>query len=373
MTMYPLRVLIVDDEKNLRETLALAFEMEGYAVSMAGNALEAVEAARNTQFDAIITDLIMPGIDGIGLMERVRSILPEAVVIFMTGQATVESAIKALKGGAYDYILKPFKLEEVLHVVARALEQKRLQRENLELCEINRRLKEIDQVKSNLLAAVSHEFRTPITVIYGWLDLLLENQFGELSPNQLECLQAVKKSAHRLGMMISNLLTYVEFERGEASLAHKDLSLADLVHDVLQGFEEEIQEKGISVELNIPRDFPSLKGDHEKLHLLLFNLVDNAIKFNKPGGQLAIQARAQPEWAEVTIYNTGGEIPPERLPYFLKPFTQADMSMTRSAGGLGLGLAIIRAIVEACHGMLQIESGKGRGTWVSVQLPRSFP
>lgn len=366
-------ILIVDDEESLRNSLALAFEMEGYSVSAVGSAFEALEAAKTVEFDVILTDLVMPQIDGIGLMERVRPHLPEALVILMTGQATVESAVKALKGGAYDYILKPFKLEEIFHVVTRGLEQRRLQKENLELNEINRRLKEIDQIKSDLLSAVTHEFRTPLTIIFGWLDLLLGNHFGELSPNQVESLQAVRQSSQRLGRLISNVLTYVEFERGELSLKRQALSLAKLLQEVLQGVEGEIQEKGINLEIAISPDFPLLEGDPEKIHLLLYNLVDNAVKFNERGGRLVIRAQPGPRMAELTVYNSRGDIPQERLSYLLEPFTQADMSMTRTAGGLGIGLAVAKAIVETCHGELRIESGRGSGTAVTIRLPWRLP
>jgi len=135
----------------------------------------------------------------------------------------------------------------------------------------------------------------------------------------------------------------------------------------------EIQEKGISVEIAISPDFPLLEGDPEKMHLLLYNLVDNAVKFSERVGRLVIRAQPGPRMAELTVYKSRGDIPEERLSYLLEPFRRADMSMTRTPGGPGIGLAVAKAIVETCHGELRIGSGMGSGTGVTIRLPWRLP
>ena len=163
-------ILIVDDEPGLLSSLVVTFEMQGYRSAGAASAAEALEVLCGEPFDVLLTDLVMPGMDGLSLMERVRGDHPDTAIVLMTGGATVESAVRALKGGASDYVVKPFRLAEIVHVVERCREQHGLRRENLQLNELNRRLQELDQVKSNLLSAVSHEFRTPLTIMHGWLD-----------------------------------------------------------------------------------------------------------------------------------------------------------------------------------------------------------
>ncbi|RPH97721.1 MAG: response regulator, partial [Zetaproteobacteria bacterium] len=202
-------ILIVDDEVGLLSSLRMAFETQGYRSAGAASAEEALELLRGASFDVLLTDLVMPGMDGLSLLEQVRADYPDMVVILMTGGATVESAVRALKGGASDYVVKPFRLAEIFHTVERCREQRGLERENLQLSDVNRRLRELDRLKSNLLAAVSHEFRTPLTVMQGWLDLLLQGQFGPISPEQRESLSAVHKSAVRLDRLIANLLAFV--------------------------------------------------------------------------------------------------------------------------------------------------------------------
>lgn len=363
------QVLIVDDEENLRLALTQAFKLEGYQVTPAATAPEALEALRVVPFDVMITDLMLPDMDGIALMERALLIQPGALVILMTGQGTIDSAVKALKGGAYDYVLKPFTLEEIFHIVARGLEQQRLRQENVQLSEINRRLRELDQIKSDLLSAITHEFRTPLTIIYGWLDLLLGDRFGRLTPDQQESLEAVKQSAVRLGRLIGNLLAYVEVEGGDISLEDQELRIPELLRAVAQQFETEVKERGLTVNFDWDPRMPSLWLDPEKARLLFSNLFDNAIKFNHRQGQIRVAAHPAEGGVEVAITNTGAPMPPDGIAKLMQPFIQGDMSMTRAAGGLGLGLAVARAIVDAYRGQMAIESGRGSGTTVRVRLP----
>ncbi|MCI0371984.1 MAG: hybrid sensor histidine kinase/response regulator [candidate division NC10 bacterium] len=367
------RLLIVDDEENLRTSLCQAFGMEGYEVTGAADAQEALTLIQGANFDVVLSDLMMPGIDGLSLLDKARVLMPEAVIILMTGQATVESAIRALKGGAYDYILKPFKLEEIFHVVGRAREQQRLRRENLALSEINRRLTEIDQIKSDLLSAITHEFRTPLTIIYGWMDLLLSGQFGTLSGGARESVEAIGHSARRLGRLIANLLAYVEFERRGAAFQDQVVDLGEILHAVAAQLSSEYAEKRVRVEFLREVRGASLRADPEKLAILFSNLVENAIKFNLAGERVLVEATAADGAATVTITNTHGRIPQERLTRLFEPFTQGDMTLTRAAGGLGLGLSVARAIVEAHRGSIAFRQAEPQGTSVTVTLPLAGP
>ncbi len=362
-------ILIVDDEVGLQTSLVKAFTMEGYRAVGAASAEAALELLQVTVFDVLLTDLMMPGVDGLTLMERVRSRLPDMVVILMTGGATVESAVRALKGGAYDYVLKPFSLTEIFHTVSRGLEEQRLRLENVQLSEVNRRLQEIDQIKSNLLSAITHEFRTPLTVMHGWLDLLLGNEFGRLSDKQQESLSAVRKSAVRLDRLISNLLVFVECDRGPVTREFLPVNLGHLLREVAGALAPDCVERQVRFRVEIAPALPMVRADGERLRLCFFNLMENAVKFNEPGGEVVVSARGGRESIEVIVSNSHGEIPAARIPRLQQPFTQGDMSMTRAAGGLGLGLAVARSILDAHGCQLALESGPGKGTTAGVRLP----
>ncbi len=364
-----LHVLLVDDEDHLRHALAEAFKLQGYQVTSAPTAHEALAALRAARVEVIVTDLMLPDMDGITLMERARLMQPGALVVLMTGQGTIDSALKALKGGAYDYILKPFRLDEIFLIVSRGLEQQRLRQENLQLNEINRRLQELDQIKSDLLSTVTHEFRTPLAILHGWLDLFLGQHLGALTPDQTEGLGAMKQGAQRLGRLIGNLLAYVEFDQGEISLWDQEGSLPEILRAAVQNFEPEIKDRAITLSLDLDPAMPSCWLDPEKAGILFGNLIENAVKFNEPHGQLRVAARVEGDDVEVTITNTGAVIPADRIARLLEPFTQGDMSIRRAAGGVGLGLSVARAIVDAYRGHMAIESGRERGTTVRVRLP----
>jgi signal transduction histidine kinase len=362
-------ILIVDDEPGIVTSLVTAFEAQGYHAQGAASAAEALAILDRTPFEVLLTDLRMAGMDGLALMEVVQTTYPTMVIILMTGAATVESAVQALKGGAADYLLKPFGLPEIFHVVQRSLDQYRLRREVVELSQLNRRLQELDQLKSNLLSAVSHEFRTPLTIMHGWLDLLLKGQFGPVPPEQRESLAAVRKSATRLGCLIANLLAFVECERGEGIRTVGLVSLGDLVRDAASELTPECGERRILLSMEVDPGLRAVRGDSERLRLLFFDLMENAVKFNASGGSVRVTAREAAGWAEVCIANSHGTIPHDGVERLLQPFTQGDMGTSRPARGLGLGLAVARAIVEAHGGALRLESGESLGTTVRVRLP----
>jgi signal transduction histidine kinase len=372
--MAAAKILIVDDEEDLRLPLYTAFQSEGLDTALAADGVEALEILKRGEFQVVLTDLIMPKMDGIELMEQAHALFPALVVILMSGYGTIETAVKALKGGAYDYVLKPFKLEEILHVVRRALEQQRLQKENVQLNEINRRLTEIDQIKSNLLRAISHEFRTPLTVIYGWIDLLLADQTTE-NALQAEGLKSIKESAMRLGRIVTNLLEFVHLGLGDIHLRREEVDLLRLVEEAMQQLSEEAKEKELGIVKDFAPNCPPLLADPEKIKILIYNLMENAIKFNQPGGKVVVEAKVTPAQNSMTlrIINTRGDIPEDRLPELMKPFTQADMSITRSASGLGLGLSVAKGIVDCHQGAFHLQSEKGKGTTVKIEFPLPKP
>jgi signal transduction histidine kinase len=365
------RILIVDDEESLRAPLQIAFQSEGFEVSVASDGPEALQLLKEEAFHLLLTDLMMPKMNGIQLMEEARRVQPDLVVVLMTGFGTVETAVKALKGGAYDYVLKPFKLDEIMRAVKRGLEHQKLQAENVQLQELNRRLAEVDRIKMNLLRAISHEFRTPLTVICGWVDLVSSEMPLDRTPLLAEALKAIRESSMCLNRMVSNLLEFVALSADRIRLRREEVDLPSLIEELQGQLEEKAKEKEVSFQRSFASDLAPVPVDREKMKLALFNLVENAVKFNGRGGTVRVEgevARGEGRFL-LRIQNSLGEIPEDRLSELLKPFTQADMSITRSSSGLGLGLAVAKGIVEAHQGRMRIWSEPGAGTTVELQLP----
>ncbi len=362
-------LLIVDDEEGLLLSLVSAFRLQGYRVEGVETAQAALQRLEQETFDVLLTDLVMPGVDGLSLMARVRSLHPRMPVVLMTGGATVDTALQALKGGAADYVQKPFSLTEILHVVDRALEQSRLRQENLELNELNRRLRELDQVKSDLLSAVTHEFRTPLTLIQGWLDHLLGAGAGALTAGQRESLAAIRGSVLRLDRLIANLLALVEGHAGRAEGSADPVSLWELLDSIAGSLAGEAAERGVAITLRDAGRPHLVAGNGARLGLLFLNLVENAVKFSAPGGSVILTVAGGGGEVEAAITNTTGRFPADQVPHLLHPFTQGTMGLTRAAGGLGLGLAVVRAIVHAHGGGLLVEAGEDQGATIRVRLP----
>jgi signal transduction histidine kinase len=362
-------ILIVDDETGLLSSLVTAFETQGYRSAGAASAAEALEILGRASFDVLLTDLVMPGMDGLSLMDRVHADFPHTVIILMTGGATVESAVRALKGGASDYLVKPFRLAEIFRTVERCQEEQGLRRQNLQLSELNRRLQELDRMKSDLLSAVSHEFRTPLTLMHGWLDLLLKGQLGPIAPKQYESLAAVRQSAARLDRLISNLLAFVDYERHQVVEAVGGVKVDALLRKVADELAPDCAERQVTMDVEAASDLPMVQGHSQHLRLMFLNLMENAVKFNEPGGTVAVTARQDAARLEVHVVNSHGAIPSEHVQNLLQPFTQGDMGASRRVGGLGLGLAVVRAIVAAHGGDLDVRVGESQGTAVRVRLP----
>lgn len=363
------RILVVDDEEDLRLTLCQAFEMEGYEVREAADAPQAVSLLSRESFEVVLIDLMMPTVDGLSLLEKTRSVLPDAVIVVMTGQATLESAMSSLEGGTVDYILKPFRLEQIFHMVARGLEQRRLRQENLALMATNRRLEEIDRIHSDLLSAVTHEFRTPLTIISGWVDLLLSQSFGPLNPEQRESLVAIREGSRRLGHLLSNVLAYVEDDRGGVDVGAREVPLLELLKSILMDLEGPIREKRLTVEIRPGLEGLSVHGDPEKLRLLFFNLLENAVTCNERDGAVLLSADSLPSEVEVSVASARGEMGSEQVKTGTGRLNQADTSVTRGVEGLGLGLRVATAIAEAHGGEIQFLRDHGRGAAVMVRLP----
>ncbi|MFQ5656536.1 MAG: response regulator [Candidatus Methylomirabilales bacterium] len=363
------RILVVDDEKDLRLTLCQAFEMEGYEVREAADSAQAVSLLSREPFDVVLLDLMMPKIDGLSLLEKARSILPEAVIVVMTGQATVETAMSVVKEGAVDYIQKPFRLEHVFHVVARGLKEARLRQEKNALKATNERLEEIDQTRSDLLSAITHEFRTPLTIISGWVELLLADQSGPLNPEQREGLLAIREGSRRLGHMLSNVVAHVEHDRGVTAIEGGEVFLSEVLTSVLKDLRGAIRGKRLSIEIRPEIEGLSVHGDREKLRLLFFNLLEHAVKFNEADGEVVVSAKSLTSGVEVSVANTRGAFSPEHVTTLPAPSIPGQMSATRGVRGLGLGLSVATTIAAAHGGEIRFLLDQAHGETAVVRLP----
>ena len=358
------KILIVDDEKTTREILSRALLAKGFVIRAVSDGVEALEVLRKEPFDLMLTDIMMPNMGGIELIEKSHAILPHLITIVITAHANLETAVKALQQGAYDYIVKPFDPEIILPVIERGLEKSRISQRNVELTHVTKKMKELEQMKSDLLDTITHEFSTPIAIIKAYIDMYIDGHLDPSSTRYLEGLKSIRSAVIRLERLVMNLLT-LSMGRGKTlELKKEKILIQDIISSALTQLHEDITKKNINVLLNLEPNLPMIEGDPTKLSIAMLNLVDNAVKFNKPNGTIRISASRleKSNGIGVAISDTGIGIPEEKISQLYNPFTQVDMSSTREHQGTGLGLAVAKTIVEAHGGKLTLKSKVGKGT-----------
>ena len=357
------KILLADDEKATREMLARALIARGFNVQTASNGQEALEKLQDGHFDMLITDLLMPNMTGTDLIEKARQILPHLIAIVITAHATLETAVKALQQGAYDYITKPFDPEFIIPVIERGLEKSHLRQKNTELEQITKKLQEIEQIKSDLLDTITHEFSTPISIIKAYVDMFLDGHFDASNPRHIEGLRSIRSAVIRLERLVMNLLTLSMGKGKILELKKERILIQDIISNALSQLNEDITKKNINVVLNVEKNLPPIEADPSKLAIAVLNLLDNAVKFNKTNGIIRISAsKLKTKSIGVAISDTGIGIPEEKIQEIYSPFTQVDMSSTREHQGTGLGLAVARTIIEAHSGKITLKSKLGKGS-----------
>lgn len=364
-------ILVIDDEANIRSTLAEFMGMSGFEVDTAPDGSTGMELLGSKPFDLVLLDLRMPGMDGIAVTEWIRETHPEVPVIVMTGHATIESSIKALRLGAYDYIQKPFTLDEIERTIGNCLEKRRLERRNTELTQLNDRLREIERIKDDLLSTVSHEFRTPLTAIHGFLSLIESVDTSNLTAHQRQGLDAIWDNVNRLDAMIANLLVLVESQDRAFPPILEPTPVGPFLEEYTKLRKYNRLRADFKIEVDPAAENMAVLLDRHRFPLVLNNLLDNAFKFSRDpeSVEVAVSVRRDRESLVFDVSDSGIGIPSALADRVFERFTQADMTSTREFQGAGLGLAVVRSIVSSHGGNVRLVTPLLGGTTVRVSLP----
>ena len=259
-------------------------------------------------------------------------------------------------------------LRSALQAANRTLER-RVRERTAELEAALQRLSELNQMKANFVANISHELRTPLTHIKGYMELMISDSLGPLTDEQRHALQVSQKASDRLGNLIEDLIMFSMASHGELSLKQEPLDIRRLVSIAARNATPKAEERGVSVTVMARDQVPPVHGDSEKIVWVLNQLLDNAVKFTPSGGRVVISLKEESSnLVMVTVTDTGIGIPSNRLQEIFEPFHQLDGSSTRTAGGTGLGLALVRQIIEAHGSLLDVSSVEGRGTTFKFPL-----
>lgn len=240
--------------------------------------------------------------------------------------------------------------------------EQRVQERTAELKQALEKLAELNQLKSNFVSNISHELRTPLTHIKGYLELLAARDLGPLTNDQEQAIFIMEKSSARLERLIEDLILFSNAENEQINLKIQPFDLNSLFHDVLIQTTTNANEHNITILQDCPDDLPKVNADREKIGWVILQLLDNAIKFSRPGGNIMLKAEPDDSFINISVIDQGIGIPEEKIEEIFEPFHQLDGSSTRKFGGTGLGLSLARKIIEAHGSILRVTSKINQGS-----------
>jgi two-component system phosphate regulon sensor histidine kinase PhoR len=488
------QILVIDDEQIMRDGCLRILSKDGWSVLTAENGKKGLEEIQGhpENIDVILLDLMMPGMSGMEVLDQVRIIDPNLPVIVITGYATVESAVEAMKKGAYDFIPKPFTPDQLRIVVKRALERRSLQKEaeflrkererslrdiatekskiktiincmgdgvlvcdqdgcvvltnpaasrmlmtsetsllgnSLSQCHLSSdlsktieeslqakdigytsvsqelslgesqeiflrahtaqvrndlgetmgsvtvlqdisHLKELDKMKSEFIAMVTHELRAPIAAVEQQLTVILNKMAGEVTEKQEQLLSRAKERTRGLLDLIKDLLDLSKIEAGKMVQYKEPLALQEVIQRVVDLMKVEAENKKIDLRFTVPPEIPLINADRNSMEGIFTNLISNAIKYTPEGGKVLVKLGEEGGFLKATVSDTGIGIKKEDLSRIFDKFYRVKTSETRQIVGTGLGLSIVKSIVDAHLGSISVESEEEKGTTFTILFPK---
>lgn len=473
-------VLIVDDEDRIRGVCSKMLVHEGYDVAQAANGEAGLAMIAQRHFDIILLDLLMPGMSGLEALGQIRALHPDTVVIVITGYATLDHAVDAMKKGAFDFVSKPFSPQDLRLVVTKAIEHIRTLEDisneksrmrtminhlaggvmatdtrrqvalanhafiNLmdyrgpspigapvdmlvpnekilgmidqaldmapdQFAEITAEIsvlprgqieerivgvrcvpfrdrlgrnlgsitvlhditavKKMDQMKSDFVSMVSHEIRGPLNSVLMQQKVILDELAGDITDKQREILTRASEKIKSLVDLSSELLDLAKMESGLINMEKEELQLAAVLADQVSFHRPRAQAKKIALELMPLDDLPPVLANRVNMEEVLTNLISNAINYTPENGRISISAQSDGDYVCVSVADTGLGIAPEELERIFTRFYRVKNEKTRYIIGTGLGLPIVKSILEAHHGRIEVQSKEGRGSTFSVYIP----
>ncbi len=364
----PAKILIVDDEVAQMKALCNTLQDHGYETTGFVSAPTALQVMETTAFDLLLTDLMMPEMDGITLLQAARQKDPNLVGIIMTGEGTITTAVDAMKSGALDYILKPFKLKAMLPVLERALAVRRLRVENVALeRRIHERTAELEAANQELEAfsySVSHDLRAPLRYIDGFAGLLANSTASTLSADDRHYLDRILNSARQMNHLIEDLLEFSRTGRAEMRLIRVDLG--NLLEDVIQEIQPEIVGRHIVWK---KAALPPAQADSRLLRQVFSNLLLNAIKYTRPRDPAEIEIGFEDKAEELVVFVRDNGVGFD-MHYADKLFGVFQrLHGAEEFEGTGIGLANVRRIIARHGGRTWAEGKVDEGATFYFSLP----
>lgn len=353
------RILIADDESEIRYTLGKALGGT-HACTAVESGEAAIDAIAEAAPDAVITDLKMPGKSGLDVLAAVKERDPLIPVVIMTGYATLDTAVEALRLGAYDYIQKPFEdLRVVQSTLGHALEASQLRRENLRVLDD---LRHANAFKTQLLRTVAHDFKNMLQGIVGFSDLARMSEDIDEMRAEIDDIQTV---AQGMQLLANDLTTYGQLDSRALTLYPQEISLLDCVRKAARMIHVDDRRHT----LVLPEETAYAWADPHRVTQVLTNLLGNAVKYSPRGGPVEVRLAPNGGDVVVSVQDHGLGIPEEAMQRLFTAFFRVDRDARSEVPGTGLGLTIVKSLVESQGGRVWLESVEGEGTTFHFSLP----
>jgi two-component system sensor histidine kinase/response regulator len=365
-------ILVVEDDEVLRSGICDLLELSGYAVSAARDGVHAIDILQSLGMAPalIVSDIRMPNMDGYEFLEAVRE-RPEWLsipFIFLSAKGDREDIRRGKLRGADDYISKPFDFQDLVVAIQSSLSR----HEELHALQEAR----LNTLKRRILDVINHEFRTPLTYIVAYADLMAKEESFQHSKDLRQYINGILEGSERLSRLIENFLVLAELESdlGEKIYERRQSLITDfgqLVREVVDGFEARAAKKNVSVDLQIEDPLPPIKGDYPYLEISIRELIDNAVRFSPEGETVAVTVMTGGNYDDkvlIVVNDHGPGISAEKQADLFDIFYQVDRERLEQ-GGAGAGLAIIQRVARLHKGNIGVESAPGQGSRFILRLP----
>lgn len=380
-----LRVLLVEDNPDhaaLAKNALLTSKSQPYAVEICQSVEEAIAKVKDGPVHMILSDYHLPGKSGLEFLEWLNAEERDIPFVMITGMGDEKTAVQAMQEGAYNYIVKddvylsvlPHVVDEtfIKHLASKERERYELEirEKNAALEKANRELKKLDQLKSDFIASVSHDVRTPLNSVQESIALILDGVVDTTQEKGRKVLEIAKRSIARLNTMINDLLDFSKLEAGKMRLHVEPCDVQILIDEVLASVKSLAQKKEIKLTFQPLEEFPKVACDAERLIQVFTNLVANAIKFTPEGGVVTFRTEvAKNDRVKIILSDTGIGIAKEDLERIFERFEQVKETAPKGVQGTGLGLSICKELVKLHGGDIWAESEVGKGSRFVVSLP----
>ena len=368
-------ILIIDDNAMICDTLQDFLALEGYPVDTARDGAEGLAKLQQGGYDLVLSDIKMPGLSGLEVLRAIKAQGGDTEVILMTGFASLETAIEALRLGAYDYILKPFDhFDVVMRALHRALEKQRLGREvrrqHDELQGAHAQLQELERMKADLVDMVAHDLRLPLFSLMGCIEHV--QTLGGLSGVPARMLALAQQAGRQMTAMITEMLDVSKLEENKMPLVLRPVVVGELISGCVTQLEAVAARQQVAMQVEAPADLPAMLLDEVLIRRVLLNLLANALKFTPEGGRITVRAAVTPDTDDlaVEVEDTGMGFDPDFQQKVFDKFEQADSRQRGEWLGIGLGLTFCKLAVEAHGGRIEARSTPGQGSTFRFTLPR---